>query len=210
MFISLTSMRKDLLLVNVYGPNRDSPEFYDKMEEHVSEMGLSDIIMGGHWNLVLNLNMDYCNYKHVNNPLAWVRVEDMILNLDLMDMWRDLNTECKRFTWRRPTPLQQSRLDFFSFLNPWFHMLSKQTCSMDTSQTILWLFWNFYLEKKKWNAFSKFNSSLLKDYAYLKEINEEIKHVVEEYVVMLYDRKEMHNIPIFNLQYPTSCFLMPY
>ena len=40
MFISLTSMRKDLLLVNVYGPNRDSPEFYDKMEEHVSEMGL--------------------------------------------------------------------------------------------------------------------------------------------------------------------------
>ena len=70
MFISLTSMRKDLLLVNVYGPNRDSPEFYDKMEEHVSEMGLSDIIMGGHWNLVLDPNMDYCNYKHVNNPLV--------------------------------------------------------------------------------------------------------------------------------------------
>ena len=40
MFISLTSMRKDLLLVNVYGPNRDSPEFYDKMEDHVIEMGL--------------------------------------------------------------------------------------------------------------------------------------------------------------------------
>ena len=40
MFISLTTMDKDLLLVNVYGPNRDSPEFYDKMEEHVSEMGL--------------------------------------------------------------------------------------------------------------------------------------------------------------------------
>jgi len=35
-----------MLLVNVYGPNRDSPEFYDKMEDHVSEMGLSNIING--------------------------------------------------------------------------------------------------------------------------------------------------------------------
>ena len=46
MFISLTTMDKELLLVNVYGPNRDSPEFYDEMEDHVSEMGLSNIING--------------------------------------------------------------------------------------------------------------------------------------------------------------------
>ena len=31
MSISLTTMHKDLLLVNVYGPNRDSPECYDKL-----------------------------------------------------------------------------------------------------------------------------------------------------------------------------------
>ena len=43
--------------------------------------------MGGDWDLVLDPNMDYCNYKHVNNPLA--RVEDMILNLDLTDIWRE-------------------------------------------------------------------------------------------------------------------------
>ena len=37
--------------------------------------------------IVLNLNMDYCNYKHVN-PLAHRahRVEDKILNLDLTDI----------------------------------------------------------------------------------------------------------------------------
>ena len=88
MFISLTTMDKELLLVNVYGPNRDSPEFYDEMEDHVSEMGL---IMGGDWNLVLDPNMDYCNYKHVNNPLARDRVGDIIFNLDLTDIWRELN-----------------------------------------------------------------------------------------------------------------------
>ena len=39
-------------------------------------------------------------------------------------------------------------------------------------------------------TFWEFNSSLLKDDAYLKELNEEIKHAVEEYAMMLYDRKE--------------------
>ena len=57
--------------------------------------------------------MDYCNYKHVNNPFARDRIEDMILNLDLTDVWRDLNAGCKRSTWRRPVPLQQSRINFF-------------------------------------------------------------------------------------------------
>ena len=51
--------------------------------------------------------MDYCNYNFLNNPFPRDRVEDMILNLDLTDVWRDLNAGCKRSTWRRPAPLQQ-------------------------------------------------------------------------------------------------------
>ena len=66
----------------------------------------------------------------------------------------------------------------------------------------------------KKNTFWKFNSSLLRDYAYLKEINEEEKKVVEEYAVILYDRQEMYqyadNYPLFNLQYPTSCSSISY
>ena len=44
--------------------NRDSPEFYDRMEDHASERGLTDIIVGGDWNLVLDPIMDYCNYTY--------------------------------------------------------------------------------------------------------------------------------------------------
>ena len=46
-------------------------------------------------------------------------------------------------------------------------------------------------------TFWKCYSFLLKDSAYLIEINEEIK-VVEEYSVVLYNRKELHNIPKFD------------
>ena len=61
MLISLRTFHKDLLLVNVYGPNRGSPEFYCKLNDNAIETGLSDIIMGGDWNLIFNTNMDYCN-----------------------------------------------------------------------------------------------------------------------------------------------------
>ena len=56
----------------------------------------------------------------------------------------------------------------------------------------------------KRKTFWKVNNSSLKDYAYVKEINEEIKNVIEEYAVMLYDRNEMHNIPISDIQFTIS------
>ena len=76
MFISLTAMRRDLLLVNVFSPKGDSPEFYARLEDHANEMGLTDIITGEDLNLALSPYMDYCNCKHVNNPAARERVEN--------------------------------------------------------------------------------------------------------------------------------------
>ena len=58
MSVSLTTMDSDLLLVNVYGPSRDRPECYDKLEDRVGGMGLSEVILGGDWNLVLDPNMN--------------------------------------------------------------------------------------------------------------------------------------------------------
>ena len=58
MLISLRTIHKDLLLVNVYGPNRDIPEFYCKLKDNTIEMGLSDIIRGG-GGLEFNIRYEY-------------------------------------------------------------------------------------------------------------------------------------------------------
>ena len=36
-----------------------------------------------------------------------------MINLDLLDIWREIHPEMDYEIWRRNTPLQQSRLDFF-------------------------------------------------------------------------------------------------
>ena len=70
------------------GLNRDDPEFYGTLEESINEMGHEHVIIGGDWNLVLDFSLDYHNYKHFNNVKAQKEVKNLIMNLDLVDVWR--------------------------------------------------------------------------------------------------------------------------
>ena len=104
---------EDFLFVNIYGPNRDNPDFYNDLANEIKQINVDNIIIGGDFNLVLNPTLDYYNYKHINNPKAKEMVHNIINELELNDIWRDLNQESLRYTWRRNNPLQQARLDFF-------------------------------------------------------------------------------------------------
>ena len=63
-------MEQEFNLINVYGPNRDNPEFYVLSKQKILEFNLQNIIWGGDWNLVLNPIIDYHNYRNINNKKA--------------------------------------------------------------------------------------------------------------------------------------------
>ena len=199
--VNLTTMERELTLVNIYGPNRDRPEFYELLEEKLQTFQNTYTIIAGDWNLVLNPDIDYCNYRHVNNQNAQEKVIQLIDDLQLVDIWREINPEIRRFTWRRPNPPQQSRLDFF--------LLSENLVTYVKDADILIGYKSDHslisivLEFKKENirnTFWKFNSSHLKDKAFLDKINDVIKETKEQYAVLIYDRNAIENIPIEELQ----------
>ena len=111
--LSVNTMDKTILVVNLYGPNKDDPQFYIDLIDRIRTFNFDNIIIGGDWNLVLNFSLDYSNYKHNNNVKAQEQVEILMNDLDLVDIWREINPELRKYTWRRSSPLQQSRLDFF-------------------------------------------------------------------------------------------------
>ena len=113
LIISFSSMDKNFVLVNIYGPNRDDPLFYENVKSRVREYKNNNIIVVGDFNIALDQDIDCCNYKQVNNQKAKKAVEDRMLDLGLADIWRESNPDCRRYTWRRPNPLKQSRLDDF-------------------------------------------------------------------------------------------------
>ena len=51
-------MNKELLLVNIYGPNKDNPAFYQSLSETVERFKNHNVVIVGDWNLVLDSQLD--------------------------------------------------------------------------------------------------------------------------------------------------------
>lgn len=201
--LHVNMFEKEFLIVNIYGPNNDSPEFYVQLEEIVERIGHTEhIIFGGDWNLVRNFELDCCNYLRQNNVNACKQVDDMSNSLNLVDIWRELNPSIKRYTWRRPTPVQQSRLDYFLITD----ILAHFTKNVDilpgyrSDHSLISLTFAFGPEHKN-NTFWKFNTSLLNDNNYLQLVNNTIKETIEEYAALAYCRDELHNITLSDITF---------
>ena len=204
-FVSVKMFDKEVVIVNLYGPNQDVPQFYVDLEKRLKEMGCNNIIVCGDWNLVMNFSLDYCNYKHNNNVKSQEQVESMMFTLDLVDIWRELNPDLRRYTWRRNRPFQQSRLDFFTISDA----LCPYVIDADilpgyrTDHSLVVLSLSMGPEEKRFTLW-KFNSSLLKDREYLKEVNDIIKDVTDEYAALPYDRSNISDVGGLDLQLTIS------
>lgn len=144
--------RKRFTLVTVYGPNEDTPDFYVKVAKSIEEIGNETCIICGDFNLVLDQDLDTFNYLHVNNPKA----KECLLNIkdafNLVDPYRELNETARRYTWRKPNPLKQARLDVFlvseCFMSSMKHIDILPSYRSDHSPIVL-LFQVMILKKEK-------------------------------------------------------------
>ena len=106
-------MEKFITITNIYGPNRDSPNFYSNIKNRMEQYNDSSHIMCGDFNLVLDPTKDYENYSNVNNQNSRKEVLSLISSLNLEDIWRSIHPDGKGFTWRKRSPRKQARLNFF-------------------------------------------------------------------------------------------------
>ena len=176
--------KQKITLANIYGPNEDKPQFYNKLKQKIDEFENDNVIICGDWNLVLDPKVDTENYKSINNPNARAVVVSFLDNMDYMDAWRFLNEEKKGFTWRRLQPdKKQARLDYFLISHFMFFFL--HTCEIipgyrsDHSGVLLKLKINFDTEKG--HGYWKFNNTLLRDMDYVKKIKNVIKENLDRY-----------------------------
>jgi exonuclease III len=55
-------------LINIYGPNSDNPEFYEKVRDTFLELDNDYYILCGDFNIALDQELDTFNYSASNNP----------------------------------------------------------------------------------------------------------------------------------------------
>ena len=99
------------LLINLYAPNDDDPNFFENLFNTVENSDTKNLILVGDWNLVLDFNIDTHNYKKENNTKAKETVLKYIEKLDLIDIWRKTHDNTKGFTWRQNFYRKLARLD---------------------------------------------------------------------------------------------------
>ena len=61
---------KKTTLVNLYGPNHDRPNFFKHISNCIDDIDNDETIICEDFNCVLNPELDYYNYKAINNPIS--------------------------------------------------------------------------------------------------------------------------------------------
>ena len=102
------------LLANLYGPNKDSPDFLTEVFHEVDKhTGLRLIV--GDFNVALDEEKDRYRAENVKPVARNIASRNVILqymlDTELTDVWRVRNPEKKIFTWKRNKPYTASRID---------------------------------------------------------------------------------------------------
>ena len=173
---------KPITLANIYAPNDDDPNFFESFFEHLSDFQCEEIIIGGDFNLVLDLEKDKKGGLARTHKNALKVVQDFSEILDLVDIWRILNSETKRYTWRRKHPDISCRLDFF--------LVSESlTCDIThsdivprfkTDHSMITLTISLHCNPRG-NGFWKLNTSLLSETSYIEQVKIRIQQTADEY-----------------------------
>ena len=132
------------------------------------------VIIGGHFNVCLNPTLDKQGGTKVKQSARAKQLLEIAENNDLVDIWRILNEDRKRFTWRNFTKNGRvsSRLDLWMVSS---HLIfdvegTEIEPSIKTDHSLINI--SFYLTKTpaRGRGFWKFNNSLLADKEYVDMI----------------------------------------
>ena len=213
LIVDIKLSNKSITLINIYGPNKDTPDFYSDLEKNIVEFANNDIIIVGDWNLLLNPEIDCINYKHLNNQNARLRVLRLMNDFSLYDVWREENVGIKMYTWKRKNQdgnIQMGRLDFFLVSQSLINFSCKENIrpGYRSDHSIIELTLTLSKDSAYKKNFWKFNNSLLYNTDFVKEAKESILKTKKEYALPVYSREYIESIEnIFETSINPQIFL---
>lgn len=112
------------------------------------------------------------------------QIDDLCNSHNLCDIWRSINPNLSRFTWKNKSLKTQSRLDYF--------LISKEFCALTKKCEIFWApesdhsAVSIHLQSKasaqqKGSGFWKFNTALLEDETYIAALRENLQSFKTKY-----------------------------
>ena len=173
---------KCITLATLHAPNEE-PSFFQDFFHHLSDFQCDDLIIGGDFNLILDLDKDKKGGRYKTHTGAVKTLKEFIAKLDLIDAWRVLNPNTLRYAWRQKKPEIQCRLDVFlvsqSLICNIIH--ADITMGFKTDHSLITISAALH-SNQRGPGYWKLNTSILSDANYVNQIRVTIKKVTDEYV----------------------------
>ena len=172
---------KYITSATIYAPNDDEPAFFQTVFDHLLDFRCDDLIIGGDFNLVLDLNKDKKGGRSKTHSNSVKTLQSFITELSLVDAWRVLNPDISRYTCRRKNLEIQCRLDFFLVSQSMMSNITQADilCGYKTDHSMITI--NTALRNPRGPGFWKMNTSFLTDVNYVNQIRTTIREVLSEY-----------------------------
>lgn len=188
--LDIEFLKRRYTLVNIYGPSAgDDPDFFVKVWDFVKDIGNQYTIAAGDWNCVQDMKTDARNYSSVSTrPRTRKQITEIMVDNELVDIWRELHPEKRNYTWRKFNTIKQGRLDYFLVSEDC--MLDVQDCKIEAGHrsdhslvTLMLKTDSFQRDRPFW----KFNNSLLRDIDFVNLIKKHISEIKQQYAVPIYN-----------------------
>jgi exonuclease III len=185
-YINATVNGTNKAFLNYYSPTSEKVTEQIKLLEQVTEIVINNssiLFWGGDFNMSMSKDDKDRNF---DKPSKFVtKITQLLEDADMGDIWRIMNPDIKRYTWRRCTMqnITQSRLDYIFAPYSCIYRLKKtdilpSICSDHNMITL-------ELEEENittnGRGFWKFNSSLLHEKDYVERINNLIQECKTKY-----------------------------
>lgn len=100
-------------LVNIYAPNFDNPDFFQKVFNMIPDISNTNVIIGGDFNCVLDPLLDKQSSKSLQKSNSCIRLNTLADNLNVVDIWRLKHPTAKDYSFFSPVHKSYSRIDYF-------------------------------------------------------------------------------------------------
>ena len=170
-----------LIIGNVYAPNEDNPVFFENLFDVLEQIPIDLKILGGDYNLHMDIKMDKEGGSNVTNCLAQKLLQEFLNKENMVDVWRTSHPYDRVYTWYRTNPkVIMTRLDYLfasSLLNSIMDSSGIDPISF-SDHSLVWMKLSC-ASGTKGPGFWKLNTSLLNDEKYIEIINEKIEEILK-------------------------------
>lgn len=107
--------KKEVTLINVYIPPEQDNSCIREVFQLIASEASGVLICGGDWNAQMQPKLDSTNTLRRLTPRARV-TKKLLMELGLIDVWRELHPLDKQFTFYSASQISYSRIDYFFVL----------------------------------------------------------------------------------------------